>query len=66
MNGCGLPLNWSTLASDWSDQDGRFTEVNTALADIFGLDNPEMIGMLLRDLPVPGEDSPVEIPESWG
>ena len=45
------------------DQDGRFAEVNKVLCDIFGLEKREMIGMLLRDLPVPEEDSPVEIPE---
>ena len=48
------------------DQGGKFTEVNRALSDIFGLDKREMIGMFLRDLPVPGEDSPVEIPEKLG
>jgi len=48
------------------DLDGKFIEVNTVLSDIFGLDRREMIGMFLRDLPVPEEDTPVEIPEKLG
>jgi diguanylate cyclase (GGDEF)-like protein/hemerythrin-like metal-binding protein/PAS domain S-box-containing protein len=48
------------------DQDGKFTDVNRALSEMFGLEKQEMIGMLLSDLPVPEEDAPVEIPDKLG
>lgn len=48
------------------DQEGKFTEVNRTLAEMFGLKKQEMIGMPLRDLPVPEEDAPIEMPHGLG
>src|ERR1700739_733166 len=48
------------------DQDGKFTEVNRTLFEMFAFKKQEMIGMPLSDLPVPEGDAPVEIPDKMG